>query len=184
MAGRVRRRAGWRWADAYKQNARDLARTADALAEAVRKPRHSPERARSLTEHVDAQINSITQLFVFATELRAIAEISACSAIDLVLERYCQGNGEKHLLAMRETTLEKMAKGGVSTNWAGGFHRYSGTNTGLVPHFEKMSYDNSELLKNYLHGWQGGAQSYFCASGGEHHRVVNEVLSDREQGGF
>jgi len=55
---------------------------------------------------------------------------------------------------MAETTLEKMARGGVYDQLAGGFHRYSVDERWLVPHFEKMSYDNSELLKNYLHGWQ------------------------------
>ncbi len=55
---------------------------------------------------------------------------------------------------MAETTLEKMAKGGVYDQLAGGFHRYSVDERWLVPHFEKMSYDNSELLRNYLHGWQ------------------------------
>ncbi len=59
---------------------------------------------------------------------------------------------------MVETTLEKMAKGGVYDQLAGGFHRYSVDERWLVPHFEKMSYDNSELLKNYLHGCRGYAE--------------------------
>ena len=75
------------------------------------------------------------------------------SAVDLILERYRQTD-QMHQLAIAETTLEKMAKGGVYDQLAGGFHRYSVDERWLVPHFEKMSYDNSELLKNYLHGWQ------------------------------
>ena len=55
---------------------------------------------------------------------------------------------------MAESTLEKMARGGVYDQLAGGFHRYSVDERWLVPHFEKMTYDNSELLRNYLHGWQ------------------------------
>src|ERR1039457_4945021 len=56
--------------------------------------------------------------------------------------------------AARETvlqTLSKMAKGGIYDHLAGGFHRYSVDEHWVVPHFEKMAYDNSELLKNYVH---------------------------------
>ena len=51
-------------------------------------------------------------------------------------------------------TLEKMARGGVYDQLAGGFHRYSVDERWIVPHFEKMCYDNSELLKNYVHAYQ------------------------------
>ena len=56
-------------------------------------------------------------------------------------------------------TLEKMARGGVYDQLAGGFHRYSVDERWVVPHFEKMLYDNTELLRNYVHGFQ----SYMCA---------------------
>ena len=51
-------------------------------------------------------------------------------------------------------TLEKMAQGGIYDHLAGGFHRYSVDEHWVVPHFEKMAYDNSELLKNYVHAYQ------------------------------
>ena len=75
------------------------------------------------------------------------------SAVDLLLERYQSSRDEK-LLHVVKRTLEGMARGGVYDQLAGGFHRYSVDERWLVPHFEKMSYDNSELLKNYLHGYQ------------------------------
>src|SRR5438094_9594776 len=53
---------------------------------------------------------------------------------------------------MAETTLEKMARGGVYDQLAGGFHRYSVDERWLVPHFEKMLYDNALLVPAYLHG--------------------------------
>ena len=53
-----------------------------------------------------------------------------------------------------QLTLEKMAKGGIYDHLAGGFHRYSVDEHWIVPHFEKMAYDNSELLKNYVHAFQ------------------------------
>jgi hypothetical protein len=103
--------------------------------------------------------------------------------MDLVLERY-QQTGEKHLLAMAESTLEKMARGGVYDQLAGGFHRYSVDERWLVPHFEKMSYDNSELLRNYLHGWQITQNPFLRQTAEGIIAWVNEVLSDQQNGGF
>jgi len=189
-------------ADAYKQKREDLAHTAEALAEAVAKAEaFSGARAEFDLSIVDAQIASITQLFDIRNGgFGEAPKFPHASAIDLVLERYRQ-TGEKHLLAMAETTLEKMAKGGVYDQLAGGFHRYSVDERWVVPHFEKMSYDNSELLKNYLHASLFRLNDESVAGGGASKRwypsfslfqeiaegiilFVNEVLSDKEHGGF
>ncbi len=77
-----------------------------------------------------------------------------------------------------------MARGGVYDQLAGGFHRYSVDEYWRVPHFEKMSYDNSELLKNYLHGWQVTGEPLFRQTAETIIGWVNDVLSDRERGGF
>ena len=172
-------------ADAYRQKRADLLKTADALAEAVAKAEiFSGARAEFDLSIVDAQISAITQLFDIRNGgFGQAPKFPHASAIDLVLERYRQ-TGEKHLLAMVETTLEKMAKGGVYDQLAGGFHRYSVDERWLVPHFEKMSYDNSELLKNYLHGSQFVDNWRFKKTAEGIVAWVNEVLSDRESGGF
>ena len=60
-------------------------------------------------------------------------------------------------------TLEKMARGGVYDQLAGGFHRYSVDERWVVPHFEKMLYDNTELLRNYVHGYQSFVREDFLA---------------------
>ena len=75
------------------------------------------------------------------------------AAIDLLLD-LGQTSRDSNLLYIANRTLAKMAVGGVYDQLGGGFHRYSVDERWLVPHFEKMSYDNSELLKNYLHGFQ------------------------------
>jgi len=172
-------------ADAYKQKREDLARTAEALAEAVAKAEaFTGARADFDLGIVDAQISSIMQLFDIRNGgFGQAPKFPHASAIDLVLERNRQTE-EKHLLAMAETTLEKMAKGGVYDQLAGGFHRYSVDERWLVPHFEKMSYDNSELLKNYLHGWQVTHNPVLRETAESIIGWVNEVLSDREKGGF
>jgi len=77
-----------------------------------------------------------------------------------------------------------MARGGVYDQLAGGFHRYSVDERWLVPHFEKMSYDNSELLKNYLHGYQATQNPFLRETAEGIIGWVNEVLSDQENGGF
>src|SRR5882724_1337446 len=81
-------------------------------------------------------------------------------------------------------TLEGMAKGGVYDQLAGGFHRYSVDERWVVPHFEKMSYDNSELLKNYVHGFQATGNQFFAEVARDIIRWMDEWLSDRERGGF
>jgi uncharacterized protein len=81
-------------------------------------------------------------------------------------------------------TLEKMARGGVYDQLAGGFHRYSVDERWIVPHFEKMSYDNSELLKNYVHAYQATGERFFADVARDIIRWVDGVLGDRKHGGF
>ena len=81
-------------------------------------------------------------------------------------------------------TLEKMSKGGIYDHLAGGFHRYSVDERWVVPHFEKMSYDNSELLRNYVHAYQSFGEPECARIARETMTWVNEWLSNRERGGF
>ena len=81
-------------------------------------------------------------------------------------------------------TLEKMARGGVYDQLAGGFHRYSVDERWIVPHFEKMCYDNSELLKNYVHAYQATGSEFFAGVARDIIRWMDEWLSDRAHGGF
>ena len=74
-----------------------------------------------------------------------------------------------------------MANGGVYDQLAGGFHRYSVDEHWIVPHFEKMSYDNSELLKNYVHAYQATGAEFFAEVARDIIRWMDEWLSDRER---
>jgi uncharacterized protein len=189
-------------ADSYKNKRGELERAANSLADAVAQAEmFTGARADFDSSVVDAQIKSIVQLFDIKNGgFGRAPKFPHSSAIDLVLERY-QQTKEKHLLAIVETTLEKMARGGVYDQLAGGFHRYSVDERWLVPHFEKMSYDNSELLKNYLHAsifsWSDDDEdtrnpdaswypkfSVFGELAEGIIRWVNEVLSDQQNGGF
>ncbi|MGB7434768.1 MAG: thioredoxin domain-containing protein [Candidatus Acidiferrum sp.] len=172
-------------AEAYKNKREELLKTADALAEAVGNAEvFHGARAEFDLGVVDSQIDSMKQLFdARHGGFGRAPKFPHASAVEILLERHRQ-TGEKHLLGMAETTLEKMAEGGVYDQLAGGFHRYSVDERWLVPHFEKMSYDNSELLKNYLHGWQVTHNPFLRETAEGIIGWVNEVLSDQQNGGF
>ncbi len=104
-------------------------------------------------------------------------------AVDLLIDWYAR-TGEEQVGRVVTTTLEKMARGGVYDQLAGGFHRYSVDERWCVPHFEKMAYDNSELLKNYVHAWQATGNPLFADVARDILRWLREWLSDRERGGY
>ncbi len=89
--------------------------------------------------------------------------------IDFALTQYLR-TGDDESLFMAELTLEKMAHGGIYDQLGGGFHRYSVDAIWLVPHFEKMLYDNAQLLRTYLHAWQVTRRPLF-------RRVVEESIA-------
>ncbi len=116
------------------------------------------------------------------------------AALDLVMDQYVRTvsgvsvghDGARHeeLRNIFVHTLEKMARGGVYDQLAGGFHRYSVDERWIVPHFEKMCYDNSELLKNYVHAYQATGDDFFAGVARDIIRWMDESLSDRAHGGF
>ena len=113
------------------------------------------------------------------------------SALDLLIERYARAKNNpadsknaEQLHTLLTTTLERMANGGVYDQLAGGFHRYSVDERWVVPHFEKMCYDNSELLKNYVHAYQATGNEFFAEVARDIIRWMDEWLSDRDRGGF
>lgn len=88
--------------------------------------------------------------------------------LQLLLRRWRRERREP-LLAMVTTTLDQMAAGGIYDHLGGGFHRYSTDARWLVPHFEKMLYDNALLAGCYLEGWQVTGKEAYA-------RMVRETL--------
>jgi len=82
------------------------------------------------------------------------------ASISLLLREY-QRKGNPHLLKMAEHTLTRMALGGIYDHLGGGFHRYSVDEKWLVPHFEKMLYDNAQLACAYLEAWQISGNDFY-----------------------
>ncbi|HET7346103.1 MAG TPA: DUF255 domain-containing protein, partial [Acidobacteriaceae bacterium] len=105
------------------------------------------------------------------------------AALDLLLDVAARtGNESARKAAV--VTLEKMARGGVYDQLAGGFHRYSVDERWVVPHFEKMLYDNAGLLANYVHAFQSFVEAEFAAVARDIVRWMNEWLTDQQRGGF
>ena len=80
------------------------------------------------------------------------------------LLRTWRRSGDGNVLRMVSTTLDRMAEGGIRDQLAGGFARYATDATWLVPHFEKMLYDNAQLAHAYL--------EFYRATGEDRHRAV------------
>ncbi len=102
--------------------------------------------------------------------------------LELLLREHLR-QGDAAALQMAEATLVKMAEGGIYDQIGGGFARYSVDQRWLVPHFEKMLYDNAQLARVYLHAWQ--------VTGNDFYRRVTEETLDyvlremrHEGGGF
>jgi uncharacterized protein YyaL (SSP411 family)/aryl-alcohol dehydrogenase-like predicted oxidoreductase len=87
----------------------------------------------------------------------------------LLLLRLHRRLGDARALEMARKTLDEMARGGMYDQVGGGFHRYSVDEHWLVPHFEKMLYDNALLARAYLEGHQAGGDPF-------HARIATEVL--------
>ena len=171
--------------EAFKSRRADVDQSADALSEAVAKAEifHG---ARGVFDArvIDSVIQSARNQFDPAHGGFGHApKFPHAGTVDLLLER-CQTARDPELLRIAERTLEGMALGGVYDQLAGGFHRYSVDERWCVPHFEKMTYDNSELLRNYLHGYQVTGEPLFRETAEGIIGWVGEVLSDPARGGF
>jgi hypothetical protein len=83
--------------------------------------------------------------------------------------RFWRRTDNPYARRMVERTLERMARGGIYDQLGGGFARYAVDGEWLVPHFEKMLYDNGQLASLYLHAWLAFGTP-------EHRRIVEETL--------
>ena len=137
-------------ADAWRDRQEDVARSAEQLVEAVRRSAELRPSNEPLTESVlAAATRGLAAAFepAYGGWGRA-PKFPNAPVLEFLLRR-----GEEQSLAMVTTTLDAMAAGGMYDLLGGGFHRYSVDDRWLVPHFEKMLYDNALLAPAYLHAW-------------------------------
>ena len=134
-------------AEAYRDRREDVARQASVLVDALRQGAAKEPSAEPLTaELLDDAIDVLRSQFdpQWGGFGRA-PKFPPASAVEFLLRR-----GEFELAL---GTLDGMAAGGMCDLVGGGFHRYSVDRQWLVPHFEKMLYDNALLVPAYLHAW-------------------------------
>ncbi|UCE62312.1 MAG: thioredoxin domain-containing protein, partial [Phycisphaerales bacterium] len=140
----------------WRENPEGIRRNAEELTNAIR---GTVERDAAQTGKVDAAVLSraAQQLKrVFDPQWGGFGQapkFPPSGAIGVLLRQHAH-TGDEKLLKMATTTLDRMAYGGMYDQLGGGFHRYSTDSQWLVPHFEKMLYDNTLLVPAYLEAWQ------------------------------
>lgn len=95
----------------------------------------------------------------------------------LFLLRYWRRTGDEVALSMVETTLRQMRRGGVYDHLGGGFHRYATDHKWLVPHFEKMLYDQAMLAIAYTEAWQATKHADFADTARD---IIDYVLRNMQ----
>ncbi len=151
-------------ADAYRERPEDVAAQAEAVVGALRRSAEAEPSHEPLTEALlaEAERGLLAQLDGRWGGFGHAPKFPPASVLEFLLRR-------GSLDAVR-LTLDGMAAGGMYDLVGGGFHRYSVDAQWLVPHFEKMLYDNALLVPSYLHGW--------LLTGEERYREVAEQTLD------
>ena len=172
-------------ADAYHQKNGDVMEQAEMVEVAISRAESFAGSSGEFSPRViDAIVDAALKMFDPQNGgFGSAPKFPHPAVLDLLIDQYVRSGDEK-LRNVFVPTLEKMARGGVYDQLAGGFHRYSVDEHWIVPHFEKMCYDNSELLKNYVHAYQATGSEFFAAVARDIVRWMDEWLSDREHGGF
>jgi uncharacterized protein YyaL (SSP411 family) len=155
-------------AEAFRERRADVATQASALVEAV--SREVAPSAEPLTESLlgEASRNLRAQFDSECGGWGGAPKFPQPSVLEFLLRMHLRG--DEGALPMVTATLDAMAAGGMYDLLGGGFHRYSVDRQWLVPHFEKMLYDNALLAAAYLHGW--------VVTGEERYRRVAEETLD------
>ena len=157
-------------ADAYKNKRDDLEAQAQRLTDAIGRTGSLSASGEALgVEILDEATGKLLQYFDeqyggFGDQPKFPQPMT----LEFAMSQYRRG-GDADVLHIAEHTLQQMAAGGIYDHLGGGFHRYSVDRIWLVPHFEKMLYDNGQLLRSYLHAWQINGRP-------EHRQVVDETV--------
>src|SRR5579862_8423510 len=172
-------------ADAYHQKNTDVVEQAQMVEIAISRAESFAGGSGEFSPKIiDAIVESALKMFDAQNGgFGSAPKFPHPAVLDLLMDQYARAGDEK-LRAVFVPTLEKMARGGVYDQLAGGFHRYSVDEHWIVPHFEKMCYDNSELLKNYVHAYQVTGSEFFASVARDIVRWMDEWLSGRVRGGF
>ena len=171
-------------ADAYLNRQQDVAKSTGEIREAMQKLSafHGDEGDLSLDLVTNAVRTLASNVDMVHGGFGGQPKFPNPTNLDCLL-RYWRYSGNENFLNVVKLSLDKMADGGIYDQIGGGFHRYSVDDHWLVPHFEKMLYDNAQLLSLYV-------AMYRITGEGRYARVARQVLDyvQREmrhsEGGF
>ncbi|MEA3441480.1 MAG: thioredoxin domain-containing protein, partial [Chloroflexota bacterium] len=142
-------------ADAWKNRGDELLQNAEKVTEHIQQSTSVAAEGQMITPQVLASaISNLTSGFDRKWGgFGQAPKFPQPMVLEFLLRDYLR-TGDVNTLDMAEVTLQKMASGGIYDQVGGGFARYSTDERWLVPHFEKMLYDNAQLARVYLHAWQ------------------------------
>jgi uncharacterized protein len=156
--------------EAYRERRGDVAGQAAAIVDAVRRSSELAPSQEPLTDAIlqDAARGLRAQFDAEWGGWGNAPKFPQASVLEFLLRMHLRG--DESALPMVTATLDAMAAGGMYDLVGGGFHRYSVDREWLVPHFEKMLYDNALLAATYLRGW--------VVTGEDRYRRVTEQTLD------
>jgi uncharacterized protein YyaL (SSP411 family) len=142
-------------AEAYKERPQDIAETGTSLLNELRRMSQSAGSDLPIEkELLDAAYSGITRNYDSTNGgFGGAPKFPPAMTLEFLLRTYSR-TGNQDALQIVTHTCRKMAEGGIYDQLGGGFHRYSTDARWLVPHFEKMLYDNALLSRLYLHHFQ------------------------------
>jgi uncharacterized protein len=157
-------------ADAYRERPEDIQQTAASVLTELKRSAATVESGDLSAELLDAAHRGISKNYDSTNGGFAGApKFPPAMALEFLLHTFHRTTN-KEALEIVSNTCRKMAQGGIYDQLGGGFHRYSTDAQWLVPHFEKMLYDNALLARLYLH--------YYQVSRDEAARAVAEGVLD------
>ena len=173
-------------ARAFREEHDRIASNARVIREHVTQSLNEAKSGTVSTELVTAAADQMARLFdVRYGGFGTAPKFPHPAALEFLLARmHDAGGGLEWQQEIVEKTLTGMARGGIRDHLGGGFHRYSVDERWIVPHFEKMSYDNSELLRAYLSAYQALHTPLFKEVATGVVDWVLEVMADGERGSF
>jgi len=171
--------------EAYRDNKDRVLAAADSLAQHLQTYESASNQAGEVTPGLlEKLLDAVREDFdpEYGGE-KGAPKFPHGSVIQLALDRYA-ATRDLALLEVAEKTLDTMARGGLRDQIHGGFYRYSTDRFWHVPHFEKMSYGQAELLAAYAQAYQITGKPLYREAAEEIIAYLTDMLSDQSEGGF
>src|ERR1700760_4822369 len=171
--------------DAWRSQRDEVMESANSIIAAIEHGEAFAGRGGSLSPAITEKLvsSAIAQFDPHHGGFGAQPKFPHPAALDLLLDAASR-KGDAKAREVALVTLTKMAEGGIYDHVGGGFHRYSVDERWVVPHFEKMLYDNAGLLANYVHAWQSFPYPVFSTVVRETVAWMDGWLTDHQKGGF